>query len=60
LQGLNSFVRRLLAIVRRLRTIEFSRELNGLQAPKVRLAGWKALNSLENLKDSGILFAGLK
>ena len=48
LQGLNSFEGRLLVIVRSLLMVEFSRELNGLQALKQKFAGCKALNFREN------------
>jgi hypothetical protein len=48
LQGLNPFVRRLIAIVLRLLIDKFSREFDGLKATKVRFEGDKPLDSLEN------------
>jgi hypothetical protein len=60
LRGLNPFVRRLIGIVRRLLTVEFSRELYGLEAPEMRFVGCKPLNSLENWRAFGILFADKK
>ena len=36
LRGLNPFVRKIVAIIRRLLIVQFSRELDGLKATKVR------------------------
>ena len=60
LQGLNSFVRRLFTIVKRLQAVQFSRELDGLQALKLEFTGYKLLNSLENLRAHSISFTGLR
>ena len=54
--GLNPSVRRLFAIVRSLLTFEFSRELKGLQALKVKFRSCKPLNFRENLSEGGVLF----